>query len=388
MAIVQLKNGTWRLVINRPNAPRITKVFKTEKDAQKNEAIIKGQLALGNNEILDTLNAVLKGQIKKEVPKEKEETFEEYLTKWHYDRKVDNEISINHVKRIDEMFRNQIFPNLGSYKLSEINSEKVRILRRKLLKTLSKQTVKNCESIIRKALKDATLKNKVSSYPFSDLAQIKIKKQDRKEIAALTSEQQERLMKIAISYSDKVNDQRRFMLYYMLVNTGMRYGELCGLKWKDIILEKRELKIERQCIFANGNSNPMLSSLKTEKSERGIFLTNEDIKVIKKYRSWVSETILPLNDTPFIQNIDGGHLTKDFGRSTMRMLLRLAKLPHYQVHGLRHTHATNLANTEIPIKILSDRLGHSDITTTMNRYAKSNRELAETYLNEVNIKKA
>ena len=115
MAIVQLKNGTWRLVIYRPNAPRITKVFKTEKDAQKNEAIIKGQLALGNNEILDTLNAVLKGQIKKEVPKEKEETFEEYLTKWHYDRKVDNEISINHVKRIDEMFRNQIFPNLGSF---------------------------------------------------------------------------------------------------------------------------------------------------------------------------------------------------------------------------------------------------------------------------------
>ncbi len=52
------------------------------------------------------------------------------------------------------------------------------------------------------------------------------------------------------------------------------------------------------------------------------------------------------------------------------------------------SYASNLANTTIPIKKLSNRLGHSDITTTMNKYAKSNRELAETYLNEVNIKKA
>ena len=64
----------------------------------------------------------------------------------------------------------------------------------------------------------------------------------------------------------------------------------------------------------------------------------------------------------------------------MTILTREAGLPYYAPHGLRHTHATNLANTEIPMKLLSARLGHSTVTTTMDRYSKPKIEESVKYL--------
>ena len=90
--------------------------------------------------------------------------------------------------------------------------------------------------------------------------------------------------------------------------------------------------------------------------------------------------ILPQSDTPFIPKLDGSHLNKNFGRTTMTILTREAGLPYYAPHGLRHTHATNLANTEIPIKLLSHRLGHASVKTTMDRYAKVKTKASVKYL--------
>ena len=163
----------------------------------------------------------------------------------------------------------------------------------------------------------------------------------------------------------------------------MRYGEVIGLKWKDINLDKKLLKIERQCIFIENDLTPKLSPLKTEGSEREIALTDENIKIFKKYRAWLSEVMLPQSDTPFIPKLDGSHLNKNFGRSTMTILTREAGLPYYAPHGLRHTHATNLKNTEIPIKLLSHRLGHASVKTTMDRYAKVKPNASVKYLKKV-----
>ena len=148
------------------------------------------------------------------------------------------------------------------------------------------------------------------------------------------------------------------------------------------------MKIERQCIYAYGNTNPTLADPKTDKSRREIDLTDHDVAEIKRYKSWLSSMMLPVNELPFIPTLDGGHLFKDFGRSTFVIFLKLAGLPHYPIHSLRHTHATNLAKTSMPIKKLSDRLGHSDIGTTMNIYARSNPGENVSFLEEANVKRA
>ena len=93
-------------------------------------------------------------------------------------------------------------------------------------------------------------------------------------------------------------------------------------------------------------------------------------------------------NSPYIQNLDGCHIYKDFGRSTFRTFLKLAELPHFPIHSLRHTHASNLASTSIPIKNISNRLGHSDISTTMNIYAKARSGVDSSYLEEANVRRA
>ena len=72
----------------------------------------------------------------------------------------------------------------------------------------------------------------------------------------------------------------------------------------------------------------------------------------------------------------------------MKALCRVAGLNYRSFHTLRHTHATNLANTGVPVKQLSDRLGHSSVITTMDRYSKADREAIEPFLVQINVKDA
>ena len=368
MAITKMKNGRWRVSVYQPNdAPRIRKVFKTREEARKFETITKGELAQGKT-----------FYTKKEDPGN--ELFSNFLTKWHNGK--ESSVSEGTFKRLGYDLKNYIIPNLGSIKLCDISYDHAVHLRKKMLaKGLAKQTIKNCEITLKQSLRFATRQRKIPFYPLEGFDLIKVN--DAKKVDALSDSDQEKLLEVSREYSDRVNDQRRFIFFYTLLNTGMRYGELIGLKWMDINLDEKLLKIERQCIFIESDTIPKLSVLKTVGSEREIALTDEDIKTFKKYRAWLSEMMLPQSDTPFIPKLDGNHLNKNFGRTTMTILTREAELPYYAPHGLRHTHATNLANTEIPIKLLSHRLGHASVKTTMDRYAKVKAKASVKYLKKV-----
>ena len=89
---------------------------------------------------------------------------------------------------------------------------------------------------------------------------------------------------------------------------------------------------------------------------------------------------------PFIFNDNGFYIPKYFGSKNMKAFCRETGVKYRSFHTLRHTHATNLANTDVPVKQLSDRLGHSSATTTMDRYSKANREAIESYLIQINVK--
>ena len=389
MAITKRPNGSWLVSIYQPDKPYIRKTFKTREEARKYEVIIKGELAKGNDDIIKTLNDVLSGKISKRDSIADHISFEEYLNDWHEERIQSEALKIGTLQRARDFIDKYIIPILGSYALSSIDSKKLYIVRDHMKdKGLSLNTIKHCLDVIKASINQATKKRLLPFYPLADFVSMKITSKDVKKVQPLSIEDQDSILKVAIDYSNKENDQRRFMLYYILVNTGMRYGELVGLKWKDINLNNKTLKIERQCIYAYGNTNPTLADPKTDKSRREIDLTDHDVAEIKRYKSWLSSMMLPVNELPFIPTLDGSHLNKDFGRSTLRTFLKLSGLPHYPIHSLRHTHATNLANTSIPIKKLSDRLGHSDIGTTMNIYSKDRLGENISYLEEANVKRA
>ena len=125
MAITKRPNGSWLVSIYQPDKPRVRKTFKTREEARQYEVIIKGELAKGNDDILKTLNDVLCGKISNKDSRADLITFEEYLDEWHEERIQSEALKIGTLQRAHDFMRLYIKPIIGSYKLREINTEKL-----------------------------------------------------------------------------------------------------------------------------------------------------------------------------------------------------------------------------------------------------------------------
>lgn len=167
--------------------------------------------------------------------------------------------------------------------------------------------------------------------------------------------------------------------------TGLRIGELCGLRWEDINLEEGFIEVNNQVINDKINKTLLFSSiLKTSTSHRIITIPNILIEHLKA----IKEDLHPL-DTDFIVTSANGTMcnprslsmsfTKQVSKykeplEVMQKLYTHKNLDDYKqltqitFHALRHTHATLLIFNGENIKVVSERLGHKDITTTLNTY--------------------
>ena len=159
----------------------------------------------------------------------------------------------------------------------------------------------------------------------------------------------------------------------LLMNTGLRRGELCGLEWRDIDFEKGILSVRRNSIYIPGKGISDQTP-KTRNSARSIKLPESSIQLLKKYRAWQAERRLMLGDWWH----DSGKLfTKDNGEpmhpdsltNWFSKFIKRNDLPHVTLHGLRHTNATLLIAAGTNIRTVAARLGHSRASTTANIYA-------------------
>ncbi len=166
-------------------------------------------------------------------------------------------------------------------------------------------------------------------------------------------------------------------LFVLAVATGMRRGELAGLKWQDVDLVKGELHVCRSLVrvpTAMG-SGYMEAEPKTEKSRRSILFPDFALEVLKSHRERQQEAKRQAGElwqehdyvfcTPTGTHIHLGHdMLEEF-----KKLLKKAGLPDIRFHDLRHSAATMLLGMGVHPKIVQERLGHHDIGTTMNTYS-------------------
>lgn len=262
-----------------------------------------------------------------------------------------------------------IVPRLGSLQLRRISPTHLNGFYADLLENgrrdgagLSPRTVRYIHTILRKALKDAVRWDRVERN-IADLADPPKQSQpDMKTWSALELRH----------FLNRAKDDRLYGCYLLAATTGMRRGELLGLRWGDVNLDQERLHVRQTYVVVN--YRPAFSKPKTNRSARSIALDSATVAALRAHRARQSAERLAwgtaYEDSGLVFTRENGApihpqaLSDAFAR-----LGRRAELPPIRFHDLRHTYATVALAGGVHPKVVSDRLGHSSIAVTLDRYS-------------------
>ncbi len=255
-------------------------------------------------------------------------------------------------------FETHIIPYLGKYRVQELS----RIIIENAFiesfddKKYATNTVmmyfRNFKSCIQYAVDcELLLKNPCAAVEINP-------HEDSKKISAYTPGEQEKL----IHKCKYGNTNERF--YYFLICTGLRFCEAAALMWDDIDLDTGMIKITKSSTVENGSSIIQYKT-KTKAGLRTIYVGENVIEWLKWHKK-TSSTINPKN--LLFQNTQHGIMCHSTCSNALKLLCENLDIDYRGMHAFRHTWATRAMESKVDIKVVSEMLGHSDVTTTMNIY--------------------
>jgi integrase len=289
----------------------------------------------------------------------------EYLDRWLSDS-VSDTVKATTFERYEQITRLHLKPALGRVKLKALTPAHVRgLYREKLEAGLSARTVRYIHTTLHKALKQAVMDGLI---PRNATESVKPPQPSREEMCPLTPEQAKLLLKVAHETGDRLE-----ALYVLAIHTGLRQGELLGLKWDDVDLEDGSLQVRRTLtITKNG---PLFTSPKTTGSRRSVKLTSHAIEAVRHHlERQLGEidrvgSLWSENGLIFASEMGESLNRHNLTRHSFKPLLKRAGLPQIRFHDLRHTCATLLLTRNVNPKIVSEMLGHSSIAITLDTYS-------------------
>lgn len=167
----------------------------------------------------------------------------------------------------------------------------------------------------------------------------------------------------------------------LCLNTGLRVGEICALKWENIDLDEKNLYVKKtlQRVYDSKSkkSNIIIDKPKTESSVRCIPINKKLYEILKSIRSNYNDDdfFLTGDSDKFIEPRNYQYAFKD--------ILTKSKVKVVKFHTLRHTFSTNCIDVGMDIKTLSEILGHSSVEITLNKYVHSSRKMKRKYLEKL-----
>lgn len=229
---------------------------------------------------------------------------------------------------------------------------------------LSPKTVRNTHTVLRKALADA---ERLELVGRNAAAAARAPSDDRTETITLSSDE----MRI---FLDQVSADRLFAAYIMLATTGMRRGEVLGLRWRDVDFDGRELSVANTLSTA-GKRGVVSGPPKTPRSRRQIYLDDATVRILREHRIRQKEERLGAgpdwntdSDWVFTNEI-GDYKHPDRFSQEFRRHVDAADLPHVRLHDLRHSYATLALKAGVHPKVVSERLGHATVGITLDLYS-------------------
>jgi integrase len=327
----------------------------------------------------EAMQEALQNSRKRQVALPGKDTFESFASEWLKSQDVEMSTYLGYEK----ILRVHLLPHFGHLKLVDITSAKVSTLYKLLLKEgnkgrlttgnpLSANTVNKIHIVLGSILKAAVEGHKIIFNP-ARVSSVKaptgrtIRKQ-QEELKPWTRQH----VSTFLNWSQNVDQDDLFPLWHIYCYTGMRRGEGVALMWEDINFETKMISVRR------ASDAGLRKAVKKPKNDtaRAIEIGDETIAILKAHKAERAKLGLHyVKPNAFIfGTLDGtvrnpGDVGARWSTALQRAQSQGLELPHITLKGLRHTHATILLEAKVPTKVIQERLGHSNYSTTMNIYS-------------------
>ena len=304
------------------------------------------------------------------------QTVKQFLDRWFEDVHKFEVRETTYLKQLENLNR-CILPAIGHIQLQKLTAQHVQNLYAELAKRGVKPgSIRNTHIILHKALKRAVHWNLV---PRNVCDSVTLPRGEKHKPQMLTKEQMIMLFKGAKGHSLET-------FVWLALVLGLRNGELHGLRWSDINLEERTLKVERTLTRVTGRY--IEGDPKTKKSKRTIVLPRFLVASLKRHKERQNARRAKVggdwqNLNLVFSNPYGDYRSRSSTKESFEGLLKKIGLPHMRVHDLRHNASTFLQIVlRMPAKLVQDILGHDDLEMTFD-YTHSDLDMQREMMDDL-----
>lgn len=351
---VRLRGSHWTYIVDVGRDPITGKRkqktkggFKRKKDAQA--ALHKLLVEIDDNNYVEP----------------SKETFTEFIESWfteHYQKRVGDTTASNKKYLKDKhLIKENPFAGLPIAKISTEDIDAFYNL--KIDEGHKASYIRKIHQMLKQAFEQAIRWKKLSSNPVKNAVPPAIKKEEMK----IWGPQE------IITFLNYCRDEHHRITFLLAIYTGMRRGEILGLKWDDIDFEKMKINVKRSLAYTPEDGY-IFTMLKTKNSKREIpipqMLIDELLGHQKQQQIWKKRIGEEYQDQDFVNCRENG--TEQDSRNLLRLMKRLIRdsnVTSIRFHDLRHTHASILISEGVDIVKVAHRLGHANPKITLETYA-------------------
>lgn len=337
-SVAQRADGLWEARISIGNGKRKSLYAKTKQDALRKVDTLKARLLNGNRPQVDRSSV------------------SEYLDRWL----ESIEVRPKTLAQYKGIVEGHIKPAIGFARLQTLSADAVQTMLDGMKKDGASPRLRELTYVVLKCALNRALK--MGKLELNVCNAVDRPRVPAHEMQVLDEAQAAKLM-------ERATNLRLRALFGLALETGMRFGELLGLQWRDVALgDSGSITVRHTLQDLAGKVE--LAEPKTKSAQRTIRLSTEAVDALEEHRVRMKREKHRVTDlAPVFCDRDGGWLRQNnVSRRALKSLLKKAKLPMLRFHDLRHTAATLMLARGVNAQVVSRKLGHEDIVVTLKVY--------------------
>ncbi len=328
------------------------------EDGKRRQRWVRG---LGSRQEAEARRSALLGREVAEEPGQG--TVGEWLTGWV--EGLATSVRPATLESYRDVVSGHLVPRIGTLGLTELSPEHVSRLMAELLASgrrdteggLSARTARYAHALLKRSLGDARRRGLVGTNAAELVPPPRVR---RHELRTWSAEELR-------AFLDSVKTDPLYAAWVLLATTGMRRGEVLGLRWEDLDVDGAKLWVRRSLVTVRYRIH--VSEPKTARGRRGIDLDEVTVGALRGHQERAAAARGELSPSDLVFADDGKPIHPDRLFRAFRRLAARAGLPPIRLHDLRHTYASVALAAGVHPKVVSERLGHASVSFTLDVYS-------------------